>query len=115
MANVTISMRCRSCNGAFEQLCLDQKRSKREDDAVLLRPLQHQFGRFQIWAGDAGATETGRASLEHQLQDSEDLYQAVVDLLDDLHSQLLKRSSLLLPASQFLNLTLFPPSHWNLF
>ena len=113
MASVTIGMRYRSCTGAFQQLCFDQKYFWEDADAALLQQLQHQFGRFQIWAGDAGATETGRASLEHLLQDSEDLYQAIIDLLDDLYSQLLKCSSLILEAFQTstLNLTLSLPSH----
>ena len=113
MASVTIAMRYRSCIGAFEQLCLDEKHFWKDDDAAPLQQLQHQLGKFQIWAGDAGAKETGRASLEHQLQDSEDLYQAISDLLDDLYSQLLKCSSLLLQASRTttLNLTLFLPSY----
>lgn len=113
MGSVTIGMRYRSCAGAFEKLCVDQEHFWKDDDTALLQALQNQFGRFQIWAGDTGATETGRASLEHQLRDSEDLYLAIVDLMDDLYSQLLKCSSLLRQTSRIsiLDLTLFVSSH----
>ena len=92
MASVKMDVRYRSCINAFGKLCVDFEQACLGDsNATLLPALQHQLGRLQIWAGDVGATKTGRAALEYQLQDSEDLYDAIVDLVDDLYSQLLKR------------------------
>ena len=92
MASVTMDVRYRSCTNAFSKLCVDFEQPCLGDSKTALLPaLQHQFGRLQIWAGDVGATKTGRAALEYQLQNSEDLYDAIVELVDDLYSQLQKR------------------------
>lgn len=91
MANATIGLRYLSCLGIFNQLCQNIERSSTTgDETISLPAIQHELGKLQIWAGDIGAQGTGRASLEHRLLESNDLYEAIVELLDELWDQLSK-------------------------
>lgn len=117
MASATIGMRYRACTSAFERLRVDLEEGHLGECHVAPLPaVQHEFGRFQIWAGDAGVTGTGRESLEHRLRDYEDVHDAIVDLLDDLHSQLVKCLCFFLPKIQGEHIKINAlPSHKALF
>ena len=91
MTNTTIGLRYLSSIGLFNQLCnYAGQPTAPYPDLVGFLSIQHELEKFQIWAGDINAQGTGRASLEVRLQGSSDSYEAIVDLLDDLKSRLLK-------------------------
>ena len=50
--------------------------------------LQEQLGRFKMWAGNAGAHQKRKMSLDYRLREAPHLYGQIVSLLEDLESAL---------------------------
>lgn len=47
-----------------------------------------QLGRFKMWGGNAGAHQTGKASLDYRLREALHVHAQVVSLLEDLEHAL---------------------------
>lgn len=50
--------------------------------------LEEELGRFRVWAGNSGAHQNGRVSLDHKLREAHNVHQTVRDLLGDLDDAL---------------------------
>ncbi|KAF8244014.1 hypothetical protein K440DRAFT_610832 [Wilcoxina mikolae CBS 423.85] len=53
-----------------------------------LKPLEDEFGRFRVWGENSGSHRKGRASLDHRLREASNVKQTVLELLEDLDSDL---------------------------
>ena len=85
MAKVSIASQYASCKNSFNKLLQDVKKSN--DQAAALR-LLNEFGRFRVWAGNAGAHRTGRVSLDHRLREASHVYDELTKLLGELRKNL---------------------------
>ena len=82
----SISSTVHLCFGGFQLLSADVDS---HEDATPPRPdVGSQLARFQVWAGNIGAHQTGESSLEYRLRDSSRLKNQVVKLLNELHKSL---------------------------
>jgi hypothetical protein len=50
--------------------------------------LEEELGRFRVWAGNSGAHQKGRVSLDHKLREASRVHKMVRDLLGDLDDAL---------------------------
>src|SRR4051794_39618294 len=53
-----------------------------------LPALQDEYGRLRVWAGNIGAHQSGRASLDYRLRDASHIKDQIIRLLDDLQLSL---------------------------
>ena len=85
MAKVSIASQYAHCKNAFNQLL--ENVEKLNDQAVSWQ-LLNEFGRFRVWAGNAGAHRTGRVSLDHRLREASHIYDELTKLLGELKKNL---------------------------
>lgn len=62
----------------------------RDGSASLQSALADQTGRFKVWAGNIGAHQTGRSSLDYRLRDASHIKLRVIRFLNDLQEQLVE-------------------------
>ena len=85
MAKVSIASQYAQCENSFYILLQNLKTSN--DQAVVQR-LVDEFGRFRVWAGNAGAHRTGRVSLDYRLREASHIHAELIELLEDLNKDL---------------------------
>ena len=85
-AKLSIASQYARCKNSFNNL-LENVGKSNGDQAVALR-LLNEFGRFRVWAGNAGAHRTGRVSLDHRLREASHIYDALTKLLGELKKNL---------------------------
>ena len=85
MAKVSIASQYAHCKNSFSQLLANVE--KLSDQTVFQR-LLNEFGRFRVWAGNAGAHRTGRVSLDHRLREASHIYDELTKLLGELKKNL---------------------------
>lgn len=70
------------CKNSFNKLI-----EASNDEAVAQR-LLNEFGRFNVWARNAGAHRSGRVSLDHRLREASHLREELIKLLGKLNKNL---------------------------
>lgn len=76
------------CLNSFREFATTLAAKDREDSAALQNSLTDQNGRFKVWAGNIGAHQTGKSSLDYRLRDASHIRTRVVQFLKDLQEQL---------------------------
>jgi hypothetical protein len=74
----------RYCRQSFSQLLKLLSRSEPASVATFIE----QLGKFNVWAENAGAHQSCRVSLDHQLREALDVKEMVMELLDNLNSDI---------------------------
>lgn len=73
----------------FEKLCaLVQKPGHHFSDQISTPAVLDEFGRLKVWAGNIGAHQIGRVSLDYRLRDASHIQRQVIQLLQDLQEAL---------------------------
>ena len=85
MAKVSIASQYACCEEFFKKLL--EVLETPNDQAVTPRLLD-EFGRFSVWAGDVGAHQTGRASLDYRLREASHIHLQLTELLEELREDL---------------------------
>ena len=86
---MAIAERVKVCIQAFKQLTEtipDKKVSGLND--LFSAQLGDQYGQFRVWAGNTGAHQIGRSSLDYRLRDATQLQGRVLEILKDLEEYL---------------------------
>ena len=83
-AKAPIVLQYDSCKKSFHKLSKNIEISNQ----VFGQRILNEFGRFRVWAGNAGAHRTGRVSLDHRLRDASHIYQELTKLLGELNKKL---------------------------
>lgn len=52
--------------------------------------IQDQIGRFRVWAGNTGAHQKGRLSLDYELREAAHIHNTVLELLEELNRSLME-------------------------
>lgn len=82
---ISIASWCGVCTRLFDQLCdLLRAPDSEFSGQISLVALQDELGRFRVWAGNVGAHQSGRTSLDHRLREASQVHKQVTDLLSDL-------------------------------
>ena len=77
------------CVQSFGMLCDALEKSNSDfDDRITLGGVLDQFGRFRVWAGNIGAHQHGRVSLDYRLRDASRLKGQIIKFLEDLDETL---------------------------
>lgn len=84
-AKVSLALQYAHCEKSFYKLL--QSLKKLNDQAVVQRLLD-EFGRFRVWAGDTGAHQTGRGSLDYHLREASHIRTELTELLEELNKDL---------------------------
>ena len=77
----------RACAERFETLCdacKDEEGQHEEEEQEHYRLFFDEHGRFNVWAGNIGAHQSGRVSLDFRLRDAGHIRDQVVSLLQYL-------------------------------
>ena len=85
VTKVSIAAQYAHCENAFYELLQSLETSN--DQAVAQRVLD-EFGRFRVWAGNAGAHRTGKVSLDYRLREATHIYEELTELLGELSRDL---------------------------
>ena len=85
MARVLIVSQYNRCKNSFDKLL---KHVETSNHQAFGQELRNEFGRFRVWAGNAGAHRTGRVSLDHRLRDASHIYKELINLLGELNNDL---------------------------
>lgn len=87
----SIADRAQSCVKSFTALihALETRRTGHGEELSLLA-VEDQTGRFRLWAGNIGALQEGRSSLDYRLRDSKFIAENVGRLLDSLQASLVR-------------------------
>ena len=85
-AKLSIASQYALCKNAFNNLL--ENVGKSDDDHAVAQRISNEFGRFRVWAGNAGAHRTGRVSLDHRLRDASHIYEELSKLLGELKKDL---------------------------
>ena len=85
MAKVSIASQYAHCKNSFSQLL---ENVEKLDDRAVSQQLLNEFGRFKVWAGNAGAHRTGRVSLDYRLREASHIYDELTKLLGELKNNL---------------------------
>lgn len=91
MASEWESMRSCSirCLRSFDRMSSSlQKSHGAFDDQVTVTAVLDELARFRVWAGNIGALQTGRSSLDYRLRDAAAIAQHVIRILKDLDRSL---------------------------
>ena len=83
-AKVPIVLQYNSCKNSFHKLSKILEGSNQ----VFSQRLLDEFGRFRVWAGNAGAHRTGRVSLDYRLREASHIYEELTKLLGELNKKL---------------------------
>lgn len=73
------------CENSFNKLLQNLETSNYQDAT---QRLLDEFGRFRVWAGNAGAHLTGRVSLDYRLQEASHIHAELTELLEELNKDL---------------------------
>ena len=73
------------CENSFNKLLQNLETSNYQDAT---QRLLDEFGRFRVWAGNAGAHRTGRVSLDYRLQEASHIHAQLTELLEELNKDL---------------------------
>ncbi|KAI0474346.1 hypothetical protein F4859DRAFT_514876 [Xylaria cf. heliscus] len=96
VATVSIANRVAQSLAAFEAIETVRTQEEPSDSqSTVVQTISDQLSRFKLWAGNIGAHQTGRSSLDYRLRDSSHLHTQVVRLLDDLVTSLHEVHSIL--------------------
>ena len=85
MARIPIVSQYNSCKNSFDKLLKHVETSSHQ---ACGQGLWNEFGRFRVWAGNAGAHRKGRVSLDHRLRDATHIYEELTKLLTELKKDL---------------------------
>lgn len=85
IAKVSLALQYAHCEKSFYKLL--QSLEKLNDQAVVQRLLD-EFGRFRVWAGDTGAHQTERGSLDYHLREASHIRTELTELLEELNKDL---------------------------
>lgn len=85
MAKASIASQYICCKKSFYELFQAVKRS---NDQASAQRISDEFGRFRVWAGNAGAHRTGGGSLDYRLREASHLHKDLVELLRELNKHL---------------------------
>jgi hypothetical protein len=90
LKQASISDRTHSCLESFNALIhsLETHRKGHGEELSLLA-VEDQIGRFRLWAGNIGALQEGRGSLDYRLRDAKFVVENVQRLLDSLQASLI--------------------------
>ena len=83
-AKVSIVVQYNICKISFEMLSKNLEGSNQ----VFGQRLLDEFGRFRVWAGNAGAHRKGRVSLDYRLREASHIYEELTKLLGELNKKL---------------------------
>lgn len=97
-AHITIVSQYIRCEKSFDKLI----GKLNESDA---QEIQDVFGRFRVWAGNAGVARTGRASLAYRLQEATHIHTRLTQFLTELNEALVEGD--FFPAVKRLELTIY--------
>jgi hypothetical protein len=87
-----------SCVRYFDTLTRSLPKSSDEFKKQMVpKAIDNEYARFKIWAGNLGALQRGRSSLDARLRDSVVLRAAVLKFLGQLQDSLSKSTLHLLP------------------
>jgi hypothetical protein len=79
------------CASCFDTLTRSLRTSSDEvKKQIMPMAIENEYARFKIWAGNLGALERGRSSLDARLRDSVVLRAAVLKFLGQLQDSLSK-------------------------
>ena len=84
---ISIASQYTHCEISFYKLL--QALETLNDQAVTQRLLD-EFGRFRVWAGNAGAHRTGRVSLDYRLREASHIHKKLMKFLQELNTYLEK-------------------------
>jgi hypothetical protein len=80
-----------SCASCFDTLTRSLRTSSDEFKKQMMpMAIENEYGRFRIWAGNLGALQRGRSSLDARLRDSVVLRVAALKFLGQLQDSLSK-------------------------
>ena len=82
---VSITSRYVQCESSFDKLLQNLAVTS---DQVVTQRLIDEFGRFRVWAGTAGAHQTGRVSLDYRLREASHIHAELTELLGELNKGL---------------------------
>lgn len=86
----SIADRTHTCLESFNALIHAlETRSIGHGDELSLLAVEDQIGRFRLWAGNLGALQEGRSSLDYRLRDAKFIAENVRRLLDSLQASLI--------------------------
>ena len=83
---VPIKSQYEHCRNSFNRLLQDLEASN--DQATTRTLLEDEFGRFNIWAGNAGAHRIGKVSLDYRLREAPHIHAELTELLGELSNDL---------------------------
>lgn len=90
LKQTSIADRTYSCLEGFNALIHAlETRSTGQGDELSLLAVEDQIGRFRLWAGNIGALQEGRSSLDYRLKDAKFVAENVQRLLDSLQASLI--------------------------
>ncbi len=85
----TISFVSFCCLQSFNDVLLSLRASGDEFSGQLsAQDILDELGRFKIWAGNIGALQSGRSSLDFRLRDAPHVSTTIIQILDDLQESL---------------------------
>ena len=87
IAKVSIASQYAHCENSFYELLQNLETPNDEAQAVAQRLLD-EFGRFRVWAGNAGAHRAGRVSLDYRLREASHIHAELTELLGELNKDL---------------------------
>jgi hypothetical protein len=86
----SIADRIHSCLESFNTLTRTLKvHIKEHGEDLSLLAVEDQIGRFRLWAGNIGALQEGRSSLDYRLRDAQFVAENVLRLLDSLQKSVI--------------------------
>ena len=97
-AKVSLSSQYAHCKSSFYKLIQNLETL---GDQGVTQKLSDEFGRFKVWAGNAGAHRTGRVSLDYRLREAPHIHAELTELLGELQKDL-EEGSFSIPSSSIL-------------
>lgn len=94
----SITSQYSDCKNLFDKLL---KNLETLDKKAIAQRLRDEFGRFRVWAGNAGAHRTGRVSLDYRLREASHIHAELTKLLGELNRALEKGEFYIFPPEYF--------------
>src|SRR5438034_10330251 len=90
-AMMSIAIASSTCLQCFTRLIFSLGRCRLEhQESMPLKAVENESGRFKVWAGNLGALQKGRSSLDFRLRESSIMQTTVLKFLDQLQDTLNK-------------------------
>ena len=86
--DASIASKYAHCRDSFNKLLQSLETSNETSDKAVARTLMDEFGRFKVWAGNAGAHRTGGVSLDYRLREAPHIHGELTELLEELNQDL---------------------------